>query len=244
MFPRDSHELENDQNISWCEDNYEEVAICFGTRRTTNKATRNHLTGTFKYGVPVGKIFSNWYWRDAKYSSYEHYTNNEDGLYVGEYTGYNLMDKTKTQWVYNKNSKREGWGTVRDNNDNIIRQWFFVNGVESPEKGEEDLLASYQEKCETIGFTPKTDKFAECTLRLIEMQSEKSNKNKTEDQSSVLAVLEELKEQREQEDKRGNLAGAFELMKKSSEMLNPPSTIISPSVKCTYEPLTKTTRCR
>ena len=56
--------------------------------------------------------------------------------------------------------------------------------------------------------------------------------NNSGDSSAVRALLEEQKKQRQ-------LEGALELMKRGSEMMNPPK----PRIACKYNSFTKTTVC-
>ena len=90
--------------------------------------------------------------------------------------------------------------------------------------------------CIEIGFKPKTDKFSNCVLRLMEMQSNNRPQtviqNNTGDSSAVRALLEEQKKQRQ-------LEGALELMKRGSEMMSGPK----PKLTCKYNTFTKTTVC-
>jgi hypothetical protein len=91
--------------------------------------------------------------------------------------------------------------------------------------------------CIQIGFKPKTDKFSNCVLRLMEMQSNNRPsrtviQNNTGDASAVHALLEEQRSQRQ-------LEGALELMKRGSEMMNPPK----PALTCKYNAFTRTTVC-
>ena len=127
---------------------------------------------------------------------------------------------------------------------------YFVNGVRDPAAGAEmdrklaakrraDQEASYRQKCEAIGFNPGTEKFADCILRMMEMNS--SPKTQTVIQNTttgsdpaVRALLEEQKRQRE-------LEGSLELMKKGLEMMQPPQ---SPTVRCTNNKATSTITCR
>ena len=149
-----------------------------------------------------------------------------------------------------KNDRLSGWRTCRDAEGKITSREFFINGVESPETGAEidrkiaaqrsaDQEASYRKKCEAIGFNPGTEKFADCILRMMEMNS--SPKTQTVIQNTttgsdpaVRALLEEQKRQRE-------LEGSLELMKKGLEMMQPPQ---SPTVRCTNNKATSTITCR
>ena len=121
-----------------------------------------------------------------------------------------------------------------------LKSW---NKVSSP--SEQKKMAASQElslinkagtTCIQIGFTPKTDKFSDCVLRLMEMQSKDTSQtiiqNNTSDSSGILSLLEEQKKQRE-------LEAAIELMKLGSEIMNPPKS----SITCKYNELTKTTVC-
>jgi hypothetical protein len=122
----------------------------------------------------------------------------------------------------------------------FVHDW---NKVSSP--SEQKKMAASQElslinkagtTCIQIGFTPKTDKFSDCVLRLMEMQSKNTSQtiiqNNTSDSSGILSLLEEQKKQRE-------LEAAIELMKLGSEIMNPPKS----SITCKYNELTKTTVC-
>lgn len=90
--------------------------------------------------------------------------------------------------------------------------------------------------CIQMGFVSDTDRFADCVLRVTEMQSNNSPKtvihNNTGDSSVVRALLEEQEKQRQ-------LEGSIELIRSGMEMLSPPK----PKLTCKYNTLTKTTVC-
>ena len=90
--------------------------------------------------------------------------------------------------------------------------------------------------CAKLGFNPNTDKFADCALRLMEMQSNKSPQtviqNNSGDSSAVRALLEKQKKQRQ-------LEGSLELMKRGLEIMSPPK----PRITCRYSAISKTTVC-
>jgi hypothetical protein len=112
----------------------------------------------------------------------------------------------------------------------------FTKKTKNNENTQIKAIENYKNKCQEMGFTRKTDKFADCVLRLMEMQSNKRPQtviqNNTGDSSAVRALLEEQKKQRQ-------LEGSLELMKRGFEMMSPPK----PKLTCKYNSLTKTTVC-
>lgn len=143
-----------------------------------------------------------------------------------------------------------GLSVCRDQKNKIISRDFYENGEANPaalarmdreieSKKRADQEAAYRQKCESIGFNPGTEKFGDCILRMMEMNS--SPKTQTVIQNTttgsdpaVRALLEEQKRQRE-------LEGSLELMKKGLEMMQPPQ---SPTVRCTNNKATSTITCR
>jgi hypothetical protein len=140
--------------------------------------------------------------------------------------------------------KIEGWSVCTDNKGRITKT-FFVDGKESsPSQNRTPSLVQnrtlslvdYKKQCAEIGFTPNTDKFADCVLRMMEMNSSSKPQtviqNNTGSDPAVRALLEEQKRQRE-------LDGALELMKRGNEMMQPPK----PKLTCTYNPVLRQTTC-
>ena len=96
--------------------------------------------------------------------------------------------------------------------------------------------ASYSQKCQEMGFTPKTKNFGNCILRLMEMQS--NNR----------ALLEEQRRQREldsalleEQQRQRKLNRSLEIMRWGYRMMNPPEP--KPKLSCTHNPLTYKTVC-
>ena len=81
-----------------------------------------------------------------------------------------------------------------------------------------------KEQCEAIGFTPATDKFADCVLRLVELdvKSQQANQIALAESQGNQQIADELRAQRNQQ------SGAY-LMDLGQKLLNPPTR--------------KTTRC-
>ena len=75
-----------------------------------------------------------------------------------------------------EDGKMQGWEICRGKdgsglaNGPVISKKFYVNGKHSPEKEVEIQKTSYRTECKEIGFSPKTEKFAECILRLMELK--------------------------------------------------------------------------
>ena len=76
-----------------------------------------------------------------------------------------------------------------------------------------------REQCEAIGFKPETEKFADCVLRLVELDVKKQQSNKIAEaqQSGNDALVKQL--QRQQYDR-----GTDALLNLSQQLLNPGTT--------------------
>jgi TPR repeat protein len=101
-------------------------------------------------------------------------------------------------------------------------------------RGEGERL---RETCSGFGFKDGSKEMSTCMFDLYKLEKSKSQpptviQNNSGDSSAVRALLEEQKKQRQ-------LEGALELMKRGSEMLNPPK----PRITCKYNSFTKTTVC-
>ena len=95
------------------------------------------------------------------------------------------------------------------------------------EKKQEEIsftINDKKEQCEAIGFTPATEKFADCVLRLVELdvKTQQSNQIALAESQGNQQVADELRAQRNQQ------SGAY-LMDLGQKLLNPPTR--------------KTTRC-
>jgi hypothetical protein len=170
--------------------------------------------------------------------------------YVGEYRDDTKNGQGTITWADGekyvgewKDGRRTGQGTYTSPDGRIEEgiwkrgQFQYAQKVTPPQKyNPTERHSSFKQKCTEIGFTPKTEKFGDCVLRLMEMQSNNGPKtviqNNSGNGAAVRALLEEQKKQRQ-------LDGSLELMKRSLEMLNPPT----PKLTCKYNSFTRTTVC-
>jgi hypothetical protein len=209
------------------------------------KDNRRNGQGTETF--PNGDKFVGEY-RDDKRNGLGTYTWPNGNKYVGEYRDgkkngqgtETYPDGEKYVGEY-RDDKRNGQGTFTFANGNIDEGIWSNNELQyaqevSTQRKLELQQASYGQKCQEIGFTPKTENFGNCILRLMEMQSNNRpqtviQKN-TSDDSAVRALLEEQQRQRE-------LEGSLEMMRRGFEMMSPPK----PKLSCTYDPYTYKTVC-
>ncbi len=86
-----------------------------------------------------------------------------------------------------------------------------------------------KDQCEAIGFTPKTDKFADCVLRLVELDVKKQTSDKiaAAQNAGNQAIANQLQKQRRADSSRY-------LLDLGQKLLQPNSSIYSPN----------TSRCR
>jgi hypothetical protein len=70
---------------------------------------------------------------------------------------------------FNGISKKDGKFSCRKDDGKTYHE-FYVDGQLSKDKAFELSLDGYQKKCEVLGFTRGTDAFAECSLRLMELE--------------------------------------------------------------------------
>ena len=96
-----------------------------------------------------------------------------------------------------------------------------------------------KEQCEAIGFTPQTDKFADCVLRLVELdvKSQQANQIALAESQGNQQVADELRKQRNQQ-------GGQYLMDLGQKLLNPPTS--KSTTRCTVNTMggVKTVSCR
>jgi hypothetical protein len=149
-----------------------------------------------------------------------------------------------------QNGQLVGWRVCRNEQNKITSRNYYVNGIEDPAAGAEivrklatqrsaDQEAAYRQKCETIGFKTGTEKFADCVLRMMEINAAPKTQTVIQNTTTgtdpaVRALLEEQQRQRQ-------LEGSLELMEKGLEMMQPPQ---SPTVRCTNNTATSTITCR
>ena len=81
-----------------------------------------------------------------------------------------------------------------------------------------------KEQCSAIGFEPATEKFADCVLRLVELdvKTQQSNQIALAQSQGNLQVAEQLKKQR-------NDQSSQYFLDLSQKLLNPQSTVSAPS---------------
>ena len=156
------------------------------------------------------------------------------------------LDIEKCTWEQNKNRLKftfndeaiynvilvdDTWkGTARNNNANrswdtygkaiSIQSWGDV--AEKPKKQEQSIefnIKQKKEQCKAIGFKPETEKFADCVLRLVELdvKQQQSNKIAQAKQSGNDALVKQL--QRQQYDR-----GTDALLNLGQQLLNPGTT--------------------
>mgnify|MGYP001159452554 CR=1 FL=1 len=111
-----------------------------------------------------------------------------------------------------------------------------TEAVEKPKK-QQDIMFTIKDKreqCEAIGFKTETEKFADCVLRLVELDIKKQNQNQiTSAQSSGNdALVKQLK-------KQSDLQSSQALINLGQQLMNPKkfnSNIYTPKVqRCTIQ---------
>jgi len=170
-------------------------------------------------------------WRDCSYSiSYKGspvsfwtygFLNSEGKGHGKRLTGWEKHGELfKRCTVFVEDGKLQGWeiceGIAEAGEEPpVISKKFYVNGILSPNK------VAYRAECEEIGFTPKTEKFGECILRLMELEvTSTRNRVISNDSSGTTDAVRSLKD----EIKRQNdITNATELLDRSLKMMELPS---------------------
>ena len=104
----------------------------------------------------------------------------------------------------------------------------FITDVFSNENIE-FVINDKKEQCEIIGFKPETEKFADCVLRLVELDVEKQKQNKIviAESNGNLELAKQLKRQ-------NNLQASEALINLGQQLMNPKrynSNIYMPQTK-------------
>jgi len=91
----------------------------------------------------------------------------------------------------------------------------FITDVFSNENIE-FVINDKKEQCEIIGFKPETEKFADCVLRLVELDVEKQKQNKIviAESNGNLELAKQLKRQ-------NNLQASEALINLGQQLMNP-----------------------
>ena len=129
------------------------------------------------------------------------------------------------------------WDGINYNYE-IISPKKLIGGTQSA--GISFTIKDKKEQCAAIGFKPATDKFADCVLRLVELDLKKQINNPTivAQDSGNQAIVDELK-------RSNNMQQSQFLMNLSNQLLNPSSPASSmSSSSCTVRGGTiKTINC-
>ena len=98
----------------------------------------------------------------------------DDGVYVdgqpnGPFSATEIgRGETHTCSGSNRNGNRHGWVVCKSNNVIVSRE-FYIGGVISQEEKSKALANQYKSECEDLGFTPRTQEFGNCVLKLREL---------------------------------------------------------------------------
>ena len=119
-------------------------------------------------------------------------------------------------------------------------QLYWTN-YDSAQQTQRDItftIDDKKEQCEAIGFEPQTEKFADCVLRLVELdvKSQQANQIALAESQGNQQIADELRAQRNQQ------SGAY-LMDLGQKLLNPPT---KKTTRCTVTGVGsfKTVSCR
>ena len=124
----------------------------------------NKYVGEFKEGVKHGQGTLNFTsgakyegeWKDDKYHGQGTYTFADGSKDVGEWKN-NTLNGYAIQYTADGTIRREG----------IFKEDEFLY-AETREKKETSKLDKYKSTCEEIGFTPGTEKFGDCVMKLMD----------------------------------------------------------------------------
>ena len=199
----------NELKTLWLGVSHEGYPPCDGVFTDFRDTSRWHKCGCNSTAMTDSDFYSSY----ASACVNDH--NDENGLIIHKTREPN---KPLIECTYKKQAGEiDGWKICTREGGKVFLKEFFIDGVRSLQKEKGLQQATYFQKCEEIGFTPKTDNFSDCVLRLMEMQSntrpQTVMQNNTGDSSAVRALLEEQKKKRQ-------LEGALELMKRGSELMN------------------------
>ena len=175
-------------------------------------------SGYFKNGEWHGKgTFQSW-WR-TETSNFKN----------GQLNGYTVIvedkgnGKTTIKGIY-KNGYKDGEFETTTNGATTVSQWKNGKIIESEYASEKDkelvemsfTISEKKQQCKTIGFKPETEKFADCVLRLVELDVEKQKQNKIviAENNGNLELAKQLKRQ-------NNLQASEALINLGQQLMNP-----------------------
>ena len=175
--------------------------------------------------------------------SYKYYPDRQAEILSSEdNTNHLIFESVKTQGTCNDSNDSEGifhsahktFASAENAVKNIVKT--------VAEKKQEEInftIDDKKEQCEAIGFEPQTDKFADCVLRLVELdvKSQQQEQIQLALSQGNQQVADELRKQRNQQ------SGAY-LMDLGQKLLNPPTT--KSTTRCTVNTMggVKTVSCR
>ena len=163
--------------------------------------------GEFKNGQFDGKGVYTWPNGERYEGAFKNNKRNGKGIFT-----YPNGDKFE---VYSINDKLHGKSIWTQANGDVYEQKFNMNKKISEIKISKNLninknntqkqaqliefnIKQKKEQCKAIGFEPKTEKFADCVLRLVELdvKSQQDNQIVSAESSGNEALVEELRKQR------------------------------------------------
>ena len=212
---------------------------------TTFQCTGNVIPQiTWKMNIENKTVHSTWVWKgkvgSAKYKILSINNEKVQLIQTPDSEFYSKKDKP-FYWYYGTDFKTVGA------KGNVQLYDCSVDGkkVNTPSTGSNSVGISFtikdkKEQCAAIGFKPATDKFADCVLRLVELDLQKQISNPTivAQDSGNQAIVDELK-------RSNNMQQSQFLMNLSNQLLNPSSPASSmSSSSCTVRGGTiKTINC-
>ena len=146
------------------------------------------------------------HWFNYKHKFYGQNNNKYGGTYIGYFTSLEDAKVAADPKLFKK----------------IQEEKKIISEKKIQDKKQEAIMFTINDKreqCEAIGFKPETEKFADCVLRLVELDVKKQQSNKIAQaqQSGNDALVKEL--QRQQYDR-----GTDALLNLGQQLLNPGTT--------------------
>ena len=161
----------------------------------------------------------------------------------GKLNGYTVLEeqtqngKQVTMGNYEEGLKNGRIETTFPNGSIVISEWKKGKLLKSEYASEKDkelvemsfTIGEKKQQCKTIGFKPETEKFADCVLRLVELDVEKQKQNKIiiAESNGNLELAKQLKRQ-------NNLQSSEALINLGQQLMNPKrynSNIYMPQTK-------------
>ena len=184
--------------------------------------------GEFQNGKRHGKGIYTWPSGERYEGEYKNNQRHGKGIWTypngDKYEVYSINDKLHGKGIWTKANGdvyEQNWNMDEKISEIKISKNLGINENNTKKKTQsiEFNIKEKKEQCTAIGFKPKTEKFADCVLRLVELdiKQQQSNKIATAQNSGNDALVKQL--QRQQYDR-----GTDALLNLGQQLLNPGTT--------------------